>query len=256
MARPIGSRERPRIVIIGAGFAGVGLGIQLKKAGIETFSILEKSDSVGGTWRDNIYPGAACDSPSFAYCFSFEQKTDWSRKWALGPEILAYVEHCADKYRLGPHLRFGTEVESADFDRDGGVWQIHTVGGASAHLGMTVAGFPNFFMMYGPNTNLGHNSIIFMIECQLRYIISCMQAVCERNLKYIDVRADAMRTFNETLRRDLAKTVWAKTRSWYTTTDGTVTNNWSRSTIQYWWQTRRPDLDLFDRVPFEQVTNG
>ncbi len=73
------TRQR-RIVVIGSGFSGLCLGIQLKQAGIHTFSILEKADQLGGTWRDNTYPGAACDVPSISYCFSFEQKTDWSRK--------------------------------------------------------------------------------------------------------------------------------------------------------------------------------
>ena len=99
---------RPRIAIIGSGFSGLCLAIQLRRPASGSFTIFEKADRVGGTWRDNTYPGAACDSPSFAYCFSFEQKTDWSRKWAPQPEILAYIEHCARKYGLLPHIRFGT----------------------------------------------------------------------------------------------------------------------------------------------------
>jgi cation diffusion facilitator CzcD-associated flavoprotein CzcO len=106
------SSERPRIAIIGAGFSGLGLAIQLGKAGFRNFTIFEKADRVGGTWRENTYPGAACDSPSFGYCFSFEQKTDWSRKWALQPEILGYLEHCVDKYGLRPHLHFGCEIRN------------------------------------------------------------------------------------------------------------------------------------------------
>ena len=72
---PTDAARPPRILIIGAGFGGLCMGIQLKRAGIESFTILEKTDHIGGTWRDNVYPGAACDSPSFVYCFSFEQKT-------------------------------------------------------------------------------------------------------------------------------------------------------------------------------------
>src|SRR5581483_11243353 len=81
---------RPRVAIIGAGFSGLCLGIRLKQAGIDPFTIYEKADRLGGTWRDNTYPGAACDVPSFAYCFSFAQKTDWTRKWSPQAEILAY----------------------------------------------------------------------------------------------------------------------------------------------------------------------
>src|SRR5262245_51412082 len=105
------------------------MAIQLKRAGIESFTILEKASRLGGTWRDNTYPGAACDSPSFLYCFSFEQKTDWSRKWAPQPEILAYMEHCAAKYDLRPHIRFDTEVASASFDAAEDVWHVRTTAG-------------------------------------------------------------------------------------------------------------------------------
>src|SRR4029077_10516347 len=97
--------------------------------GNDSFTIFEKATRLGGTWRDNTYPGAACDSPSFAYCFSFEQKTDWSRKWSPQPEILAYMEHCARKYDVLRHIRFDTEIASARFDADTGVWRLRTTSG-------------------------------------------------------------------------------------------------------------------------------
>ncbi len=479
----------PRIAIIGSGFSGICLGIQLKQAGFDDLTILEKSDRLGGTWRDNTYPGAACDSPAFAYCFSFEQKTDWTRKWVPHDEILGYLEHCARSYGLLRQIRFGAEVESARFAEDEAAWHIRTsqgeelvadilvsgVGqlnrpyvpditglgsfagecfhsarwnhgydmagervavignaasaiqlipevakqaaellvfqrsanwmlprfdrafsdeekrrfarwpwlaklyrwwiwasfesrwpvfkqnrflarriealatksmraqisdpalqkalipdypiggkrilisddyyaalerknvrvilepiervtpsgvetadselhevdaivlatgfestaflapmklegrdgrnlneawrdGAEAYLGISVAGFPNFFMMYGPNTNLGHNSIIFMIECQARYILDCVRTLAERRLRWIDVRADAMDAFNRKLRSELARTAWAKTdHSWYKNAAGRITNNWSGSTIRYWWETRRANLAVYDK---------
>ena len=120
---------RPRVLIIGFGHSGLCLGIALKKAGIHSFTILEKCERLGGTWRDNVYPGAACDSPAFAYCFSFEQKTDWSRKWAFQSEILDYMQLCAEKYGLLPHTHFGREVASARFDEEAGVWRVRTVSG-------------------------------------------------------------------------------------------------------------------------------
>jgi cation diffusion facilitator CzcD-associated flavoprotein CzcO len=133
------SRER-HIVIIGSGFSGVCLGIKLKQAGIESFTIFEKSDRVGGTWRENTYPGAACDTPAFSYCFSFEQKTDWSRKWAPQSEILGYIEHCVRKYGLEPHIRFGSEIESAHFDEDESVWRIRTAAGEEVVADVMVSG--------------------------------------------------------------------------------------------------------------------
>ncbi len=481
----------PRVLIIGSGFSGLCLGIALRRAGIESFEILEKADRLGGTWRDNTYPGAACDLASFAYCFSFEQKADWSRKWSPQEEILEYMDHCADKYGLRPHLRLGCEVQDARFDEVESVWRVRTsdgeervaevlvsgvgqlhhpstpsfeglesfagpsfhsarwdhgldlhgkrvavVGnaasaiqfipqiapqaaelrvfqrsanwmlprndraygswekrlyrwipglarlyrwriwlrqelmypvflgnrraqkavrkaateymeqhiedpdlkralipdyppggkriliaddyypalarpnvhvvtddierfvpegivtsdgkthsadvvifatgfattsflapmkiagrgsrtlddawadGARAYLGLTAAGFPNFFMMYGPNTNLGHNSIIFMIECQARYILECVRALQERQLASLDVKAEVMDAFDDTLQAELGRTVWARTEaSWYKNRAGRITNNWSGTTTRYWWRTRHVDWDDFDCRP-------
>jgi cation diffusion facilitator CzcD-associated flavoprotein CzcO len=472
-----------RIAIIGSGFSGLCLGIQLRKAGIESFTIYEKAEHLGGTWRDNTYPGAACDSPAFAYCFSFEQKTDWTRKWVPHDEILGYMEHCAEKYGLLPKIRFGVEIAEARFDEDVGVWNLRSAAGeeiqaevlvsgtgqlnrphvpdipglddfrgphfhsarwdhgcdlsgrrvavignaasaiqfvpeiaprverltifqrsanwmlprfdrayseaekrrftrhpwlaklyrwwiwasfemrwpafrrnrwlseriarvaerhmrevvrdpklqdalvpdypvggkrilisddyyptlnrenvevvtagidhveadavvtrdgrrveadvlivatgfestsflapieiygrggrslqkewadgARAYLGITVSGYPNFFMMYGPNTNLGHNSIIFMIECQTRYIMDCIRRLRRSDVAWIDLRPEVMEAFNRKLERELRDTVWADTgKSWYKTADGRITNNWSGSTIRYWWNTRRAE---------------
>jgi cation diffusion facilitator CzcD-associated flavoprotein CzcO len=480
-----------RIAIIGAGFSGLCLGIQLQKAGFHALVILEKAERLGGTWRDNTYPGAACDSPSFAYCLSFAQKTDWSRKWAPQEEILAYLEDCARDHDLVRRIRFGAEVEAARFDAEAGVWRVRLAGGeeleaeilvssvgqlhrphvpdlpglgdfegpwfhsarwrhdvplagrdvavignaasavqfvpqiatavrtltlfqrsanwmipkrdrryserekalfgrlpwlarlyrawiwlsyelrwpllrrsgflsrqieklairsmrgqipdpklqealipdyplggkrilisddyypalvrenvrvvtepiarigrdalvtrdgashradvlilatgfettsflapmkiegrdgralhdvwkhgAEAYLGLSVAGFPNFFMTYGPNTNLGHNSILFMIECQARYIVDCLAQMARRELAWIDLHADVMAAFDRRLQAELARTVWARTaRSWYKTCDGRITNNWSGSTLRYGWATRRADLSRYEQHP-------
>jgi len=127
MADPAGKQRR--IAIIGSGFSGLCLAIQLKKAGIDSFTIYEKSDRLGGTWRENTYPGAACDVPSMLYCFSFEQKTDWSRLWSPQAEIHAYMEHCARTYDIEPHIRFNTEIAAARYDATDAVWRLRTAGG-------------------------------------------------------------------------------------------------------------------------------
>lgn len=489
------SRATRRIAIIGSGFSGLCLGIQLTRLGIDSFTIFEKSDRLGGTWRDNTYPGAACDVPSFSYCFSFEQKTDWSRKWAPQAEILQYMEDCAKKYDLMRHIRFGTEIAGASWDEDAAVWRIRTTkgeevlaevlvagvgqlnrpnmpklrgaenfkgvsfhsarwrhdidltgksvgvvgnaasaiqfipqiaakagkvyifqrsanwmvprndlaytveqkrrfarnpvltrlyrwliyfqheinwpvfrgvsflsrrmaqaaetymratvtdpklqkalipdypvggkrilisddyyatlnrenvevvtsgidhldepavvtkdgrtipvdvliyatgfestaflapmairgrdgrllqdewaGGAKAYLGISVAGFPNLFLMYGPNTNLGHNSIIFMIECQTNYILDCIRRLDESGASSIDLRRDVMDEFDAVQQKELEQRVWASTaKSWYKNEAGRITNNWSGSTIRYWWKTIRADPKLYQlkarRVP-------
>ena len=117
-------------IVVGAGFSGLCAGIELRRAGIEDFVILEKADRIGGTWRDNSYPGAACDVPSHLYSFSFEPNPQWSRSYGGQAEILAYLEHCADAYQLRPHLRLGTEVDGAEYDEPSATWTVRIRGGA------------------------------------------------------------------------------------------------------------------------------
>ncbi|MGH0033655.1 MAG: flavin-containing monooxygenase [Myxococcota bacterium] len=114
------------IAILGAGFAGVGAAIQLKKAGIESFTVFERAGEVGGTWRDNTYPGAACDVPSHVYSFSFEPNPRWSRRFAESWEIQEYLVSVADKWNLRPHIRFHTEIVDARFDEAEGAWTLTT----------------------------------------------------------------------------------------------------------------------------------
>jgi cation diffusion facilitator CzcD-associated flavoprotein CzcO len=481
----------PTIAIIGAGVAGLCMGIELKKAGISSFTIFEKSDRLGGTWYDNSYPGAGCDVPSHLYCLSFEPNPDWSHKFSLQPEIEDYLDHCAVKYSLFRHIRFRTEIAGASFDEQQGLWRIRTttgeelsahvlvsatgqlnrphvpklVGldsfegttfhsarwnhdhdlagervavigngasaiqfipciarvarkvtifqrsanyvvprfdraykawekwifrnvpfalrlyraliywrlearffgffrdswisrkvregalahlreevsdpalvekltpdypigckrilisddyyeslarpnvevvtepiqgvtrdsivtqggtsrsfdtivfatgfettsflapmeieglggrklaeewrtGAEAYLGVALSGYPNLFLLYGPNTNLGHNSIIFMIECQVNYVLQCIGQLLRRNLLYLDVRREAMDRYNEQVQRAIEKTAWAAgCQSWYKTEQGKVTNNWSGFTVEYWWKTRAPDWNAYELVP-------
>jgi cation diffusion facilitator CzcD-associated flavoprotein CzcO len=476
------------IAIIGAGVSGLCTAIQLRKAGISSFTILEKSHAVGGTWNDNTYPGASCDVPSHLYSFSFEPNPDWSRAFSPQPEIQRYLHACAEKYGIPSHIRFGTEVASATFDESRGQWRIrltngeevvadaivsgmgqlnrphfpeipgladfegqsfhsarwnhdcdvagkdvavvgngasaiqfipeiaktaakvsiyqrsanwiiprndrqfsrgqreffrrhpaavralrwfiwfmletrffafireswfskrmtkiatdylheviqdpslrakltpdYAIGckrilisddyyqalvrpnvevvtdgiarierdglvtadgtkrradvivfatgfetttflaplaiegrrgakldfvwrdGAEGHLGICVPGFPNFFMLYGPNTNLGHNSIIFMIECQVNYVVRCLEELARRDARFMDVRSDVTERFNAELQRKLAKTAWvADCASWYKNEAGKVVNNWSGFTTDYWFRTRRPRASDFE----------
>ena len=118
------SEELNEIVIIGAGFSGLGMAIALKKRGLDDFVILEKAAEVGGTWRENIYPGCACDIMSLLYSYSFEPKSDWSRMFPRQDEILTYIKDCVRKYDLERHIRFGTEVAGAEYDDDTATWQV------------------------------------------------------------------------------------------------------------------------------------
>ncbi len=116
-------------LIIGAGFGGIGLAIRLDKVGISDFLILEKAGDVGGTWRDNSYPGAACDVPSHLYSFSFEPRAEWSSRYSPQAEIHDYIRHCARKYHLYPRIAFDTEVSQAQFDEQSGLWHVTTSDG-------------------------------------------------------------------------------------------------------------------------------
>ncbi|MBE02127.1 MAG: 4-hydroxyacetophenone monooxygenase [Euryarchaeota archaeon] len=471
----------PSIAIIGTGFGGIGMAIRLKQAGYHNLTLLEKSDRVGGTWRDNTYPGAACDVQSHLYSYSFEPKHDWSRKFAPQAEILAYIEHCVDKYNLAPHIRCHSEVREARFDEESNLWQLtladgntlqarilitatgqlnrpawpdlpgldafrgrvfhsarwdhdydlsgrrvavvgtgasaiqfvpeiarsvdtlhlfqrsaawvlpkadrpfqrweqalfaHLPGwdrlyrtwiywqnesralaftrfhrlldlyaaqarreaarhirdpekrrrvipdyrigckrilisndwypainrdnvnlvtrpidgiredavvdadgrrypvdaiilatgfrateflspirilgrqgrllneawrdGAAAFKGISVSGFPNLFMLYGPNTNLAHNSILFMLESQFRYVLSGLDALAHRPGAALDVRQDRLERFSSRVQRALSGSVWdSGCRSWYLDRNGRNTVNWPGFTFSYRFATRR-----------------
>ncbi len=484
------SNKNVRIAIIGTGFGGLGLAIRLKQTGFEQFTLFEKAADVGGVWRDNTYPGAACDVPSHLYSFSFEQELGWKNRYGTSQEIYQYLRHCADKYNIRPHVQFNTEIASAEFDAMQGVWHIQSttgeqfeaeflvgaVGqlnrpaypklkgienfkgkafhsarwdhdydltgkrvavigtgasaiqfvpeiakqvahldvyqrsapyvipkpdrvyqplekkafrklpilqsldralqyghheirllafttslnemplveylfqrhirkvvkdgklrhrlmpdypigckrilisnqwyetltqphvdvintgiqeitengildtdgnlreidtiiygtgfaatefmapmqitgldgrtlkdtwkdGAEAYLGLTVSGFPNFFMLYGPNTNLGHNSIVYMIESQVNYILDAIQTTLQNKLLFTNVRAEVQHEFNQSIQEKMKKTVWAQgCTSWYQTADGKNTNNWPGFTLEYRQRTRRFDIENYTQV--------
>ncbi|MGI5207968.1 flavin-containing monooxygenase [Spirillospora sp. CA-108201] len=129
-----------RVVVIGTGFSGLGMAIGLKKAGVHDFVILEKADEVGGTWRENTYPGCACDIMSLLYSYSFEPKSDWSRMFPEQGELLRYIKDVVDKYELAQHIRFKAEVTATEYDDATGTWQVTVNGGETVRGRALVAG--------------------------------------------------------------------------------------------------------------------
>src|SRR3954447_17982866 len=470
------------VAVVGSGFAGIGMGVALQRAGVRSFTIFDRAEGVGGVWRDNTYPGLTCDVPSHLYSFSFEPKRDWSKRFSPRQEIHAYLEHCVRKYGLAEHLRLQTDIARASFDEDTRRWRLETAGGetveadvvitatgqlsrpsmpsipgldsfqgtafhsarwrqdhdltgrevavigtgasaiqfvpeiapqvgrlhvfqrsapwvipkndreyperarrliervplvqsaarlgwfayfealitgfvgprvmlapiwlshkamlhwqvrerrlraklkpsytlgckrvlissdyykalvrpnvelitepiteitptgvvtddgrerkvdtiifgtgfrateflspmevrglggrdlndawsdgAEAFLGMAVAGFPNFFMLYGPNTNLGSGSIIYMLESQIRYATDAVRTLAANGRAYLDVRPEVQREFDDEMQRRLGDSVWASCTSWYRTPSGRVTNNWPGYQYEYRRRTRRLD---------------
>jgi cation diffusion facilitator CzcD-associated flavoprotein CzcO len=121
-----------RIAIIGSGFGGLGAAIRLKREGIDDFVVLERAGDVGGTWRDNTYPGCACDVQSHLYSFSFAPNPGWTRSFSPQPEIQAYLQRCARDFGVLPHVRFGHEVRGAEWDDAAGRWLVDTTAGPVA----------------------------------------------------------------------------------------------------------------------------
>ncbi|MDC0771396.1 flavin-containing monooxygenase [Streptomyces sp. HD] len=473
------SRRVPHVVIIGAGVSGLGLAMSLKRAGHHEFTIVEKGDDIGGVWRDNTYPGAACDIPAPLYSYSFAPH-DWSQRYAGQQEILDYLRRCTDRHQLHGHLRLRTEIRAAHFDELAGRWRLHTqsgetleadvlvpacgqlsrpsypeipgadrfkghafhssrwhhthdlsnrrvavvgtgasaiqivpqaakkaahltvfqrsapwivprwdriypprkgirrrlahkaarlgwwlfneltvpgltrrrpimrlssygctaqlerqvddpavrarltprdeVGckrigissdyypvfnephvelvtdpirditedgirtedgaehrvdtiiyatgftatdfltslhitgsggrkladtwreGARAYLGMTVPGFPNMFLLYGPHTNVGAGSVIYMVESQIRYVLDAVRILTSGSRRILDVRPPAEEAFTAEMRRRVQGTVWSTCRNWYRGANRYVTTNWPGQTAEYRRRTRRLNL--------------
>src|SRR5262245_8077092 len=113
-----------RFVIVGGGMAGILAAIKLRAAGLDDFTVYEKADGLGGTWRANTYPGIACDVPSHLYSYSFAPNPDWSHRFAAGADILAYFERVAREHQVPERVRFGEEVVRCE--RVNGRWELET----------------------------------------------------------------------------------------------------------------------------------
>lgn len=122
-------RRHHQVAIIGAGFSGLGMAIRLKQEGIEDFVVLEKAAALGGTWRDNRYPGCQCDVESNLYSFSFAPNPGWTRLFPLQQEIWDYLERCADRFGIRPNLRFNQAVVSAEWQEQEARWLLRTADG-------------------------------------------------------------------------------------------------------------------------------
>lgn len=155
----MGNRQRNQhrydtsVVIVGTGFSGLGTAIRLKMAGIHDFIVLEKNHDLGGTWRDNTYPGCACDVPSLMYSFSFEQNPNWSRMFAGQEEIEDYLRYCAGKYDVEKHIHYGVRFTGAEWNEDTHRWHVATADGTEYVGRALVSGVGALHIPHYPEVN-------------------------------------------------------------------------------------------------------
>jgi len=138
ISKPAAPSDPLDVLIVGTGFAGLGMAIKLRESGKHSFVILEKTDAVGGTWRDNTYPGCACDVASMMYSYSFAPNRKWTRMYAEQPEILGYIQDIVADYGLEQHIRFNTEAVSYEFDEAHDRWCVRTQSGEEFHARVVV----------------------------------------------------------------------------------------------------------------------
>jgi cation diffusion facilitator CzcD-associated flavoprotein CzcO len=129
------------LAIVGSGFAGLGMAIEAKRAGIDDFVVLERAGQLGGTWRDNHYPGCGCDVPTPLYSYSFAPNPHWSHLYARSEEIRAYLERCADDFDVREKIRFGTEVTGARWDDEAQRWEVEIDGRPALSARFVAGGF-------------------------------------------------------------------------------------------------------------------
>ncbi len=137
------SAQHLDVIIVGAGFGGIGAAIQLKRLGYENFALLDRQQDLGGTWYVNHYPGLACDVPTTTYSYFFEPNPNWSRLFSTGAEIKQYADDVAEKYDIRRHIRFDTCVEGARWDAEAQLWRVSLADGQtlSARYLITATGF-------------------------------------------------------------------------------------------------------------------
>lgn len=199
------------VVIVGAGFGGIGAGIEFTRQGLTDLAILEREDDLGGTWHVNHYPGLAVDIASVTYSYSFEPNPHWSRLFAPGAELKKYAEHVADKYDLRRHIEFGVAVQRAEWDDDGQYWTVYTDDGRArtARYLVTATGFlsqphtPDF-----PGIDTFAGKIIHTTDWEDGYDFAGKRAAV------IGTGATAVQLIPEIARKAKALTVFQRTPIW------------------------------------------
>ncbi|MGQ0701087.1 MAG: flavin-containing monooxygenase [Panacagrimonas sp.] len=224
------------VLIVGAGFAGLGTAIRLRQAGVEDIVILERGSEVGGTWRDNQYPGAACDIPSNLYSYSFAQNPDWSRGFSGAKEILGYVHYLVDRFDLRGLVRFNHNVTSMAFDEAAGLWRVHTTHGETLNARAVV-------MAQGPLSNASFPKIAGIETYEGKKIHSARwdhsYDFTGKRVAVIGTGASAIQIVPELVKQAAKVKVFQRTPGWVMPRPDYESPTWSR--------------ELFRRLPLAQT---
>ncbi|QLY30276.1 NAD(P)/FAD-dependent oxidoreductase [Nocardia huaxiensis] len=200
------------VAIIGAGFAGIGTAIRLRQKGIGNFAILERDSHVGGTWRDNTYPGAACDIPSRLYSYSFAPNPEWSQTYSGSGEILGYIESMVDEFGIRPFIRFGHNVTGVEFDEVSGLWSITLAGKRTRLRARSVV------LASGPLSNAGFPQIPGIDDYEGHKIHSARwdhdYDFTGKKVAVVGTGASAVQIIPELVRKAAAVKVFQRTPGW------------------------------------------
>jgi cation diffusion facilitator CzcD-associated flavoprotein CzcO len=225
--------RQPTIAVIGAGVAGIAAVVKLTRTGFTDVTVFERSPGPGGTWLHNDYPGCEVDIHSYLYSFSFMPWV-WSRTHAKQPEADG-VEYHVDVLVMATGFRAQDYLSTLDV-RGAGGQRLHELWGDTprAMAGVTVPGFPNFFIIYGPNTN-GGGSIIFQLERGVDLAVRALRRV-RRNARAVDTRPSAFRRYTAWLDRtnDVRLTAQTKCNNYYLSASGRTVTQWPLAHGAYW----------------------
>jgi len=213
-------------LIIGAGFAGLGSAIRLKQSGLNDFVILERGNKVGGTWRDNNYPGAACDIPSNLYSYSFAQNPNWSRGFSGSPEILDYIHHLVSNFNLGELIHFNQNVSSLSFDESTGLWTVSLSDGNFYHARTVIAA-------QGPLSNFSFPNIAGIENFKGKKIHSANwdhdYDIKGKRIAVIGTGASAIQIIPELVKTAEFVKVFQRTPGWVTPRPDYKTPEWNKT---------------------------
>ncbi|GAB2712516.1 flavin-containing monooxygenase [Nocardia thraciensis] len=200
------------VAIIGAGFAGIGAAIRLRQRGVGNYAIFERGERVGGTWRDNTYPGAACDIPSRLYSYSFAPNPEWSQTYSGSAEILGYIESMVDEFGIRPRIRFGHTVTGLVYDEANGWWEVAFAGRRRKVQARTVV------LAAGPLANAGFPDIPGIDDYEGHKIHSARwdhdYDFTGKKVAVIGTGASAVQIIPELVRRAGSVKVYQRTPGW------------------------------------------